>query len=348
MLPEIKEPVVTEPNSQTAVTSSDDKVDLYQATDEEVRAALRSAQEAERDSLLPDGVGTSESVVPDAQTSSPIPPDVAQPNVPHGTKVGVSQGGAAPTTPRQYTDQEIQAITAENERLKIQPDKKELLIQHLSNELGTLKNNVEGHRALKKQELAQLSAQLQTKWDEDPRGAIEDRDKIKALENEIASLDEQEERATRITEARTFFMRYVDVEKVTPDDLADVMRSDGVSEQFIAGFKGNPWEAMTPGELVMLGRRAMERKEYGQVKSDNSLLAQAYLAAQEEIKKLKARPAQVMQTVQRHLNNSPVVTANNGGASRSTNALNPNDVVRLSNSELKLALQEARRNESMH
>lgn len=327
-----------ESNTQEPVQDSgQEMVELHQASLEDIDAALENAKSQEQ--VAPD-----EEVVdaPDNSTSQTENLN-EQPEVP-GKPVaeGVAAQGANPAKPAKlYTQEEIQGILAENARQKKEGDQKELFIQHRGNELGRLRTEHAATRQQLEQAKSQLANGLEERFAENPVQAITDRDRIKDIDAQLGEIDQREERATRIVEAQTFFLRNVDIEKVSLEDVAEVLKADGLDERYVAQFRANPWEFTTPEALVQFGKRAADRKVYLEADSDRWMLVKHVLTLNEEIKRLKARPGQVMQQVQRNLNQRPGVTAASSASPKTVRDLDP---TRMTVAELDAALKHASMN----
>lgn len=321
-------PEKTEVDSQaTAVTPEQEMVDVHDAAIEDLDAALANAKAQETEPATDDSASdsTQQSEKPTEQPESKDP--------------GVAAQGADASKPaKTYTQEEIQAILAENERQKKTVNQKELYIQARGNELGKIRQDY----ALIKQQLSQARAQLanglEDRFAENPVQASNDRDRIKEIDAQIEGLDSQEERAAKIVEAQTFFLRHVDTDNVSLDEVADVLKSDGVDERYVAQFKANPWEFTTPEALVQMGKRALDRKNFVTADADRRLLAKHVLHLNAEIEKLKARPGQVISSIQKSLNRAPNVNAASAASPKTSRDVDP---TRMTTAELDAALKAA-------
>lgn len=331
------DPNETEPTEQAPQSGSDEgMVDIHEADIASLDSALENAQAIEKLEPLPE-----EGIDPNnGQTSEPIDPQLpnGKPDAAITAAPGVANQGAQPATPRVYTQEEVQGIIAENARRKNEGDQKELFIQHRGNELGELRRTLNATRQQLAQARAQLENGLEDRAQENPLQAIKDQDRIKEIDQQLSGIDTQESRAERIVEAQTFFVRHVDPNLVSPDDMAEVMRADGIDERYIAQFKANPWEWTSPEALVQFGKRAAERKEYLTADKDRRLLANHVLYLNNELAKAKARPGQVVGNIQRGLNQAPSVTSASASTPRSARSVDP---TRMTIAELDAALKNA-------
>jgi hypothetical protein len=327
---------------QEAQTNVDDgTVDVHEAKIEDLDAALANAQAQEQ--------LEAEAQEPEAPTPAAADPvaerpeavaaqgaDASKPASAVQTANAVQTVAAAPA--KVYTQEEIQAIVAENERQKKQGDQKELFIQRRNSEYGQLKQQLAATRSQLEAARAELAKGLEDRFSENPVQAINDRDRIKEIDSQIEGLNGRGEKAERIVEAQTFFLRHVDVDKITIDDVSEVLKADGVDDRFVSQFKQNPWEFTTPEALVQMGKRAMDRKELATADNDRRVLARHVINLNAEIAKLKNKPGQVMQQVQKNLSQAPSVNAASSATPRGMVDLDP---TQMSTAELDAALKAA-------
>lgn len=317
-------------------------VEVHQAEIADLDAALENAKReeaAEGGPALSDlsDDGSQAPAADDAPAPTPEPKPDGNQAQPLGAEPSKPANGAPQ---RVYTQEEVQGILADNERQKKEGNQKELFIQHRGTELGKLKNEYATVRSQLHNLRSQLMTGLEDRLSENPAQGLADRDRIKEIDTQLQGLDQQETRASGIVEAQTFFLRHVDTEKVSIDDVADVLRADGIGEQYIAQFKQNPWEFTSPEALVQFGRRAMDRMEFKTADSDRRILAKHVLQLNDQIARLRGQPNRVAAQIQRNLNGSPPVT--------SASAMSPNlpsevDPTKMSIAQLDSAIQQAMR-----
>lgn len=321
---------------QEAQTNVDDgTVDVHEAKIEDLDAALANAQAQEQ--------LEAEAQEPEAPTPAAADPVAERPEAvaaqgADASKPAVTAQAATAAPAKVYTQEEIQAIVAENERQKKQGDQKELFIQRRNSEYGQLKQQLAATRSQLEAARAELAKGLEDRFSENPVQAINDRDRIKEIDSQIEGLNGRGEKAERIVEAQTFFLRHVDVDKITIDDVSEVLKADGVDDRFVSQFKQNPWEFTTPEALVQMGKRAMDRKELATADNDRRVLARHVINLNAEIAKLKNKPGQVMQQVQKNLSQAPSVNAASSATPRGMVDLDP---TQMSTAELDAALKAA-------
>jgi hypothetical protein len=313
-------------------------VEIHSASIEDLDAALASAQ-AEEAAILADPVETDQSPqAPEQQPNGQVDP---QADANPASQSTIATQGADPSKPqRQPTAEELQAANAETERLRKIGEQKESYIQQRGNELGALKGQLASTERQLTEARAQLANGLKDRWVEDPQQASIDQKKIDDIDIQLQGVEQQRATAETIVEAQTFFLRNVDTNQVTLNDIAQVLADDGVNEEYVGKFKANPWLFTTPEALVQMGKRALDRKQFVQADSDRRILAKHIIAQNAEIAKLKGRPAQVMKQVQRNLNASPSVSAQSTVSPKVARDLDP---TKMSIKELDAALAQATR-----
>ena len=311
-------------NDQVEAPEDENMVDVHEASIADLDAVLESAKTQEAEAPTVEEGATTEEV-----SESPQPEaEVEQSTVaPKGANPAISA--------KTYTQEEVQRIVADNARLQEEGQQRELFVKRRSTELGALR--AENARLIQeRQQIRERLAQgLQDKLAEDPLAAIEDRDAIKELDKQIAEIQDKDKRAVNYVEAERDFLNNVNIDEVSLDDLAEVLRAEGVPESSLAQFRKSPFGFMPNEALIRLGKHAMDRKQLSVASSDRSLLAKEVLRLTEENKRLKAKPGQVIGNLQRNLNRAPPMTS-----ATSTTARRPGnvDVTQMSTAELDSAL----------
>jgi len=280
-----------------------DTVEIHEASREDLKQYREQALAQEAGTVS--GEDTTVAQPPQKPVVQPIAPSTEAPE-------GVSP--QQPTEKPQFTQEDYQRQVAANEKLLQENKQKELFIQKRNTEYGEVKKQL---NATREQLLATKKA-LEERFDEtfhsSPAQALEDRDRMRGIEGQIENIDQQESRLQRIFDGERLYMAHVG-DKATIDDLAETLRADGVDEQYINHLRNNPFDFTTPEALVQLGKRAVERKELIQHKSDLQILAKYAKNLKEENERLVGKPGKVINQVQRHLNQAPPLTAANGVSS---------------------------------
>lgn len=322
---------------------SDDMVELHEASIQDIDAELARQTEEEKTQVVDSG--SSEAPESNDPSQNPNPKPAALVNEPKRVNSPeVATAGAEPSKPeRQLSPEEVQGIVAENKRLKDEGNQKELFIQKRGTELGQLRQENARLKAERVADRARLVEGLDDKFAENPSEAMADRDRIKSIDQDLVAIDQHTADAEQIVEAQTFFLQNIDTEKVSIDDMSEMLRGDGVPEEYVTAFKTNPWKFTTPEALVQMGKRAMEKKEFKSADSDRRILAAHILKQNEEIGRLKGRPAQVIQNVQKRLNAAPPLTSASSKAQATANVFSEDTIAQMSETDLNSALQNATR-----
>lgn len=335
------EPTEVQSGSETAAstTTAAAAVAAVEPTDDGL-VDVHDADTASLDAALANAIAQEESPAegPEPEAAEPVVKQQAA-TVPATKKVDPSKP-AQPAERRDYTPEEVQAITAENKRLKEQGDQKELFIQRRGTELGALRQQLAARETELKTLRQQLENGLEDQSRENPLQAMKDQKKIEQIDSELEGLNKTGSRAQNIVEAQTFYLRNVDTEKVSFDDIAEMLKSDGVDEQYVAAFKANPWEWTTPEALVQMGKRTEERRLYIEADDNRRVLAKYVMHLKAENEKLRGKPRQVLAQVQKHLNKPQAMTAAQSASPKTVRDLDP---TKMSTQELDLALKQATR-----
>lgn len=282
----------------------------------EIHEASREDLKAARESLL------AQEAAAEAQRENPntqlVDPKPDAPVDSAGVKTTSTEpSNTPPSSGRPVpTPEEARSLQLENERLRLEGQKRELFLQRRNTEYGEAKKQLNAT----KRELLRLKESLQqgleSKVHEAPLQAFEDREKIKEIDGQIQSVDQADSHLQQIYEGEQLFSRHLDPSEVSLDDMSQALRDDGVPEDFIASFRQNPFGFTTPEAMIQLGKRAVERKHLIKAHQDRVILAQYAKSLQEENARLKAKPGQVIANVQRSLNAPPPLTAANGSISQ--------------------------------
>lgn len=333
--PEGTEGSESDVNQQTANVEQSDTVELHQASIEDIDAELARLQAEEAGQPVSEGDNS------EGNTNSYENQPGQAAIQPQGRQADVATQGASPQVPQTMEAPKEPAANTErrgNEGIQ----QKESFIQSRRTELAALHQKFTQDKRILMERRDRLAEGLNDRLQESPSQGLADRDEIQAINAKLEEIDTAANRAQRIADAQVFFVQHVDLQQVSLNDLAAVLKeADGVSDQDIAQFKANPWEWIPPEGLVQLGRRAMERKQFTQADADRKLLARYVNYLKEENNRLRGKPGQVINQVQKHLNGTPSVTAKSNVSAASGQTLNAASIPHLSNEELDRALKAA-------
>lgn len=186
-------------------------------------------------------------------------------------------------------NQELARQHEEIARLREQLVQKERFIQHRNTELGELRKENRTYRG-------QLEEGLREKYDLAPDEAVRDQLEIDRLKKEDQTLEVEQ----RSLQCRAQVDRAIQ-DIVYPEinqDIAAVLVQDGYDESAIRDFMSDPYSKATPGMLVNLAKRAAgERKA--------SHWFNEFQKASAEVQRLRGKPSQVLNQVERELRRTP-------------------------------------------
>lgn len=280
---------------------SDDVGQTAEATPEAPQefVALPDASDAELDSALDLLVKGEKGLIPDAEEAKPeaeTPPE----NEPEKPQEAAPQGNdtSKPATEEDYA------------KLREQLAQQEQFIKRRNGEIGSLR-----------QQLTTLKAQLQETLDErfaeSPKEGMKDARKIEEIDQHLGNLDSEEQRINNIHQAQVLVSKHIKPGEVTMDDVVETLKGDGIDPNYIEQFAKSPFENALPETIVHLYKRAKAE----------SMLRKLYaitIAKDEQIKKLKGNPNEVLANIERAANQGPSINGKTGGSSNGTKpSMNP-------------------------
>lgn len=298
----MEEEVVTT-GSEANVDNTEETVELHQSTREDRQEFLAKA-------------AVEEGFVPGEAPPAPTPtPEVKPQTTQQNTGAENTQDTVTPAAKPQVTEEEYQRAIAENEQLKTKAKERELFLQRRNSEFGELKKQ---HRTQASQLIEfkkQLEAGFEEKYHHSPAEALEDRDKVKRIDEALGDLSIESQRLERVYQGEQAFMRHVGND-VGLDDLVEVFKSDGMGEDFLSKFKADPFGFSSPDALVQLGKRAIERKALTQKDADLGVMVRYAKGLKTQLESLQAGKGSVVKQIQANLNRTPPMTAANGSSSQ--------------------------------
>lgn len=211
-------------------------------------------------------------------------------------------------------------LLAENERLKKRVENQNKFLTRQATEVGLLR----------KRSPAEEEAELQRIRDlyiDDPvKGLAAHTEYIKGKENEELAVKQHEYQE----QVRS---NYETVQGIAPDfdthvdDIVKIMREDGAQEGTINNFLEMPY-AVSPATLLNLYKRVGLTKENGTLKSENERL-------KKEVEELKAKPATILENIEKAANRRTITAASAGASSQPHNAVSSKPIHMMSRDELK-------------
>lgn len=197
---------------------------------------------------------------------------------------------------------------SEAQKLKRQVDGLELLVRRRTQDIENLRRRLED-------ELRPIKQRIEGKVHEDQYEAIKDIEAAREKEQAIAELESTKGTLERDLQARKAVAAHVKPDDGNIDEMAASLIADGVPEATVTAFRQNPFSVAQPETLIQIAKRAKAERQ----------LKQMFLVAKalhEENKKLKGKPKQVLDNVQRALKNPPSINGSSGRGSTPDNLTN--------------------------
>lgn len=259
-------------------------VPLDQASNEDIEAFLSNYREE------PDTSEDTEEVTTDKH-SAPVAPTQEQANKTSAEPTGL------------VSRKEHEQVIAKNEQLRAALEKQSLAWQRRSTEIGELR------RALREAN-EKLAQGLNDDFLENPERAVDRKLQIKANEQHLQQLDQEEAGLNSRTQSMHTVANYVPEEEFDVSAMVNALQRDGVNPQVIQQFVQDPYSQTNGVTLVQLAKRAHAEK----------LLTHVYQYArglEQQIQELKSKPEQVLKNIERTTQARPMTAANGGSAQRS-------------------------------
>ncbi len=204
------------------------------------------------------------------------------------------------TESQQDLEEKVTVSKEEWEKSQKRLKDQELYIQRRGNEIGELRKALD--------ELIRTKQEgLQEKWVADPQQAMDDTMAIRNAQRDQQMLNELE----RIENTKMSIRKLVPDFDSLVDDMAEIVKLDCFHPNAIAQFRANPY-VENLGVLFNVVQRAKALRQVKEYEIKVSTL-------QQEIDKLKGKPQEIVQKIEKALHSKPSVTASSGkGASEKT------------------------------
>lgn len=286
-------------------------VPVDQATDDDLRAFLSgfSAQKEEEE-------------------TPPISPDK---DIPDGNKAPEDQEEATKNGNSKKGQNLSDEATAQAkiEQLRAALAKQTMFAQQRSTEIGELRKQI-------REVTNQLAHGLQDEFIENPEKAVDKKLQIKANENMLSQLDQEEQEIQRREATAKIVASHLRPDEYDTEAIAASLERDGASPQFIQSFLADPYSKGDGVTLVQLAKRASAEK---------ALVNVVRYAKQLELKiqELGKKPNEVLKNIQQATRIKPL-TAASGGTSRSsyqTSISDINQLTKMSSAELEELLKQS-------
>ncbi len=205
----------------------------------------------------------------------------------------------------------------------------ELYIQRRGNEIGELRKALD--------ELIKTKQEgLQEKWVADPQQAMDDTMAIRNAQRDQQMLNELE----RIENTKMSIRKLVPDFDSLVDDMAEIVKLDGFHPNAIAQFRANPY-VENLGVLFNVVQRAKALRQVKEYEIKVSTL-------QQEINKLKGKPQEIVEKIEKALHTKPSVTASSGKGASEKAPITNIPMQNLSSEQLDELLKQRVKEEGIH
>lgn len=194
---------------------------------------------------------------------------------------------------------ELEEKNTKVEKLERQQQKDQEFINRRNTEIGQLRKQLA-------EALAEGQSNLESKFYENPKEALELAESLKEVKGAMASLDKEEAVLRHVQETHELIAASIDPSSIDPDALVAVLKADGLDDGQIKQFMEQPYLSVRHGEtLVQLLRRADAHKRLAKTETTLNQLVAYTEKLLEENAKLKAKPGNFLNKVNEALKVSP-------------------------------------------
>jgi|694.fasta_scaffold14037_9 hypothetical protein len=253
--------------------TSQEYVELHEASDEDISAFLESADEREGK------------------------PQVAQQQAEPGEKT--EQKAEEPK--EEPVDPNSQVSKKDYEALLKRLDGLELLNKRRTSDLAVVKQQL---RAFIEQ-----NNNLDEQWLESPTQAYAKARQVEMAQQKLQEAEAEEQQLTNEHQAQVLLAHHIG-EQLDIEAIGQSLMSDGMPEGFVASFLENPYRGALPETLIQLAKRATAEKK---VRELESTLQQIVPYTQKLLEERKTAPQNVLKNVSTAMRQAPQVTASAGG-----------------------------------
>lgn len=269
-------------------TTSDDYVSIEDATNEELAAFIAedSGEEVDEDGTYISQEG--------AQTESVASPEQ------EGT-----EDEAEDNTQPSYEQLQQQIAESQNliQQMKERFEQQEHFLKRRNNDVGQARQEASRLR----EENEKLQEILEDKLLSNPVEGLKIRDRIQENEQRIDQAEQDADFQEYVEHSQQILSRHLQQDDYDMDAWSEVLAADGIPQERIAQMKQNPLSVLRPDTMIQVAKRARERKVLRNVYG-------ALLKLKEENEKLKSRSGQVLDKVQRSLQEKPRMNGSPGSS----------------------------------
>lgn len=258
--------------------TSQEFVELHEATDEDIEAFL-SAPEAGEEALVEQPQAD-----PEAQTEQKSDAPKEEPKQP-----------------------DAQVSRQDWEALRKRVEGQELLLKRRTSDLAEVKKQL-------REFIQQNTQNLDEQWLESPTQAYAKARQVEMAHQKLQEAEAEEEALTNAHQAQVLLEHHVGQDNYDVEAIAQSLVADGMPREFIENFVRNPYQAALPETLIQLAKRASAEKK---VREMEQALQQIIPYTKQLLEERKKLPNNVLRNVSSALRQSPQVTAAAGGTGQS-------------------------------
>lgn len=228
----------------------------------------------------------------------------------------------------QAQEAELARIRAKNEQLRAAIAKQNAYVQRRSSEIGELRKQLRVAQA-------QLAEGLNEKFIESPNDAMDAKLQIRANQQILERLDEEESALGARTENFKLVSTHIQPDEFDVTAMAESLARDGIDKEHVSEFMKDPFSFTDGTTLIQLAKRTyaenIARKLWAHVQE-----LQGY------VQSLRGQPAKVLENIQHATAQKPMTAASGGSRQQSKANVDNLDVSRLSDAEIDEFLKRAR------
>jgi hypothetical protein len=254
--------------------TSQEFVELHEASDEDIEAFLSGSEELEQAPV------EQPQADPEAQTEQKSDPLPEQPKKP-----------------------EAQVSREDYEALRKRVEGQELLLKRRTSDLAEVKKQL-------REFIAHNTQNLDEQWLESPTQAYAKARQVEMAQQKLQEAEAEEEALTNAHQAQVLLQHHVGQDKFDVEAVAQSLIEDGMPEEFIKTFVSNPYQAALPETLIQLAKRASAEKK---VREMEKVIQQIVPYTRQLLEERKQLPQNVLKNVSSALRQSPQVTGSAGG-----------------------------------
>lgn len=258
--------------------TSQEFVNLHEASDEDIQAFLNASEAPEQ---------------------APVEQPQADPEAKTEQKVDAPK--EEPKKP------DAQVSREDYEALRKRVEGQELLLKRRTSDLAEVKKQLRDF-------IEKNTQNLDEQWLESPTQAYAKARQVEMAQQKLQETEAEEQALTNAHQAQVLLEHHVGQDNYDVEAIAQCLIDDGMPQEFVQSFIQNPYQAALPETQIQLAKRATAEKK---VREMEQVLNQLVPYTKQLLEERKALPQNVLKNVSSALRQSPQVTAAAGGTGQS-------------------------------